>query len=444
MLPNGKVLVVGGQTSTFGSPAVSTVEFYDSASGAWTPTGALTSARFAHTETLLPDGRILAAGGIGIGYVTNADIYDPSAGTWSAAGSMRSYHQANTATLLPNGNVLIAGGPAELYSPTGRTWKATGPPTTPRQFYTATLLPNGKVLVAGGTSAYTGSAELYDPTTGYWTATGALKVTRRGHTATLLPNGKVLVAAGYNYLASTELYDPATGTWTLTGSLATGRQWHTAALLPNGKVLIVGGNNGGNPLASAELYDVGLGSSAACQPQVTACTSPVSLGGSLALSGSGFLGVSAGSGGNTQDSPANSPLVQLRSLESGQTLFLLSTNWQTNSFTSTPVWGFPPGYALATVFVNGIPSTGTVLNIQVPIPTTPTLATRRLTNGALQFAFTNTVGALFAVLATTNPALPLGNWTTLGGVTEVLPGQFQFTDAEATNTPSRFYRVRSL
>ena len=43
----------------------------------------------------------------------------------------------------------------------------------------------------------------------------------------------------------------------------------------------------------------------------------------------------------------------------------------------------------------------------------------------------------------TNPALRLGNWSVLGSVTEVSPGQFQFTDPQATNSPRRFYRVRS-
>lgn len=109
-----------------------------------------------------------------------------------------------------------------------------------------------------------------------------------------------------------------------------------------------------------------------------------------------------------------------------------------------PVWGFPPGYALATVFVNGIASTGSILNISVPVPTAVTLTdARRLTNGACQFCFTNSPGALFGVLAATNPALPLSNWTALGGVTEAAPGQFQFTDPQATNNPRRFYRVRA-
>jgi hypothetical protein len=71
------------------------------------------------------------------------------------------------------------------------------------------------------------------------------------------------------------------------------------------------------------------------------------------------------------------------------------------------------------------------------------IGAQTLTDGSFQFAFTNTPGAFFAVLAATNPALPLGNWTSLTGPTEVTPGQFQFIDPQATNTPQRFYRVRS-
>jgi hypothetical protein len=49
----------------------------------------------------------------------------------------------------------------------------------------------------------------------------------------------------------------------------------------------------------------------------------------------------------------------------------------------------------------------------------------------------------FTALATTNPALPVTNWTALGSATETLPGQYQFSDAQATNSPLRFYLIRS-
>ena len=63
--------------------------------------------------------------------------------------------------------------------------------------------------------------------------------------------------------------------------------------------------------------------------------------------------------------------------------------------------------------------------------------------GPLQFAFTNTPGASFTVFTTTNLALPFSDWTVLGVPIELAPGQFQFTDPQATNHPQGFYRVTS-
>ncbi len=64
-----------------------------------------------------------------------------------------------------------------------------------------------------------------------------------------------------------------------------------------------------------------------------------------------------------------------------------------------------------------------------------------LSDGAFQFAFTSTPGARFNVVTTTNLALPASQWTVLGPATEGPPGQFQFTDMNATNRPQRFYRL---
>jgi hypothetical protein len=247
-------------------------------------------------------------------------------------------------------------------------------------------------------------------------------------------------------LSRAELYDPAAGSWTATASLTTNRHLHTATLLPNGRVLAAGGEvAAGVPVASAELYDVGLGFSNSWRPRIAAAASSLALGASLLITGSQFRGLSEGSGGNSgQDSASDYPLVQLRSLQSEQTLFLLATNWQTNSVSSAPVSGLPPGFTLATIFVNGIPGTSSVINVSIPVPTPPVLANpKKLPDGSLQFTFTNNQGALFAALASTNPALPASNWTVLAGVPEISPGHFQFADPQAANNPRRFYRVRS-
>jgi WD40 repeat protein len=268
LLCSGKVLVVGGFD---GSDALASAELYDPASGSWMAAGTLANARYFHTATLLPNGKVLVAGGAGNGYLPSAELYDPVSGTWTAVGGLATGRSSHTATLLPNGNVLVAGGffdggslpSAELYDPASGTWTSTGSLTDRRAYHTATLLPNGKVLVAAGTGSngisFTSlaGAELYDPASGTWTTTGSLGVERGVHTATLLPEGKVLVAAGASStsgtLASAERYDPANGTWTSTGSLADARYRDSATLLPNGKILVAGGRST-NTLASAELY----------------------------------------------------------------------------------------------------------------------------------------------------------------------------------------------
>jgi hypothetical protein len=220
---------------------------------------------------------------------------------------------------------------------------------------------------------------------------------------------------------------------------------HAATLLPNGKVLVSGGWTGNGGVVNADLYDLGLGFTTLSQPSIATRTSPLVAGTSLVLTGNHFRGVSSASYGTDKDSPSDHPVVKLRSLESERTISLNSTNWATNAFRSLPVSGLPPGWAMATVFVNGTPSTAALLEISAAIPGRPKLIdSRTLISGAFQFRFTNTVGALFGALATTNVALPLGNWTPLGLVYETSPGQFQFTDPQSTNNQQRFYGVRSF
>jgi hypothetical protein len=64
-------------------------------------------------------------------------------------------------------------------------------------------------------------------------------------------------------------------------------------------------------------------------------------------------------------------------------------------------------------------------------------------NGVFGFTFTNLVSVHFTALATTNPALPLSDWTVLGSVTDNPPGEYHFTDPAATNYAQRFYLMRS-
>lgn len=272
LLPNNKVLVAGGGNAAAGF--LRSAELYDPATGAWTATGSLVSGRSGHTATLLPNGKVLVAGGSRNGFTLgSAELYDPVLGTWAATGSLAIARGFHTATLLPSGKVLVAGGAAtsflsstELYDPVTGTWTATGSLATGRVDHSETLLSEGKVLIAGGYGdgfIALRSAEIYDPSSGSWTATGSLSTDRGTHTATLLSNGKVLVAGGFDpnggVRSSVEAYNQATETWEAAGSLAFGRVAHSASILSSGKVLIVGGYGIGGDLTSAELYDPASG-----------------------------------------------------------------------------------------------------------------------------------------------------------------------------------------
>jgi hypothetical protein len=137
-------------------------------------TASLGVARYLHTATLLPNGKVLVAGGSGpSGPLASAELYDSADGSWAVTGSLNTARVNHTGTLLPNGKVLVAGGDsrpkAELYDPASGSWTPTGNMTSPRSYHTATLLPNGKVLVAGGLDniGISARAELYDVGLGF-------------------------------------------------------------------------------------------------------------------------------------------------------------------------------------------------------------------------------------------------------------------------------------
>ena len=254
LLPDGKVLVAGGRDSN--DQTLASAELYDPATGTWTATASMTEARNGHIATLLVDGRVLVVGG-GIG--SSTELYDPDTGTWTATGRTIEGRIYQSATLLPDGKVLVAGGygggsdpptpipaSAALYDPLTELWTATGTMLAIRDTHTATLLPDGRVLLAGVSSDPFDSAELFDPMSGTWAVTGSMIEARKIHTATPLPDGKVLVAGGINGVtarstASAELYDPSSRTWLATGALGGVRYYHTATLLADGRVLVAGG-----------------------------------------------------------------------------------------------------------------------------------------------------------------------------------------------------------
>jgi hypothetical protein len=118
----GKVIKSGTSTDPdmpiFSSAATTYVLDMTQPSPFWRETAPMAFPRTYHTLTLLPDGTVLATGGgvttdaVGVnGAVSHAELWSPVTEAWTTMASMqkpRLYH--STALLLPDGRVLAAGG----------------------------------------------------------------------------------------------------------------------------------------------------------------------------------------------------------------------------------------------------------------------------------------------------------------------------------------------
>ncbi|MDQ6838478.1 MAG: kelch repeat-containing protein [Actinomycetota bacterium] len=183
----------------------------------------MTTSRFEATATLLTDGRVLVAGGLGsTGSVaatglqyppqSTAEIYDPAVGAFTGAGRMATGRAQQVAARLPDGSVVVAGGGGAngllALSSTGRFNPATGAWTTLANLAVAgtgaaaTDLADGSVLVAGGQAVNQGSssslasAELFDPTRQTWRSAGRMSCPRSGLAAAPLSDGSAVEVAG--------------------------------------------------------------------------------------------------------------------------------------------------------------------------------------------------------------------------------------------------------
>ncbi|MFA5031457.1 MAG: kelch repeat-containing protein [bacterium] len=259
LLKDGRVLIIyNGQNC----------QLYNYTSNTLSVTGSTSSVHTTGVEVLLPNGKVLIAGG----WVTmpkRCELYDPVLGVWSLTDSMKTKRTAHVGMLFPPpwNKVLMSGDdlPSELYDLTTEKWSSTDTMEQPTATIEAmALLPNGKALLAGGSDSKI--CRIFDPDVEQWTTVDAMNIARDHFSLSILYTGKILAmgtqASGFP--PQCEIYDPSNGVWqTKTEVLGTARQYATTTILPikhtancSTNILITGGENAsGTALNSCELYN---------------------------------------------------------------------------------------------------------------------------------------------------------------------------------------------
>lgn len=252
--------------------------------------GVMQDSRAFHNAVQLQDGRVLVCGGVQGPYGTGpyhtvildtVEIYDPATDSWSLAAPLSIPRAGSTANLLPDGRVLVAGGTkgdgqnrlfsvddllttslrtTEIYDPVSDSWSAGPNMSEPKAGAVSVTLNNGEVMIAGGVTFQTifgipipdfsEKVVFYDPA-GNSFRTRSMREKRALFGMTKLQDGRVLIAGGgggdiFNIgpIKKTEIYDPVADSFTNLALLDTAVAFSGCVALPDGRAVIVGGASG--------------------------------------------------------------------------------------------------------------------------------------------------------------------------------------------------------
>ncbi len=282
LLPDGRILVVGGFGGGSSSFGIANAEIFDPTAGTWTPVPNMTYKRWYPNATTLPDGRILVVAGWQTSAHSNAgisEIYDPVTNGWTQLTNANNpFETYPFIYVLPDGRVIHIGGSefatdTDILDLTTNSWSVVDPNIvdggsatmySPSKFVKAGSAADSQEVGPSSNTTFVLDMTKPAPT---WHQTPSMAYPRTFFNLTMLPDGSVLATGGEtdkdggniaNAVYAAELWSPQTQTWSTMSSMHTPREYHgTALLLPDGRVLVsgMGADFGKVPdQKSAELY----------------------------------------------------------------------------------------------------------------------------------------------------------------------------------------------
>lgn len=352
VLPDGRVLLMGGTLAYGPFRGLKTVFTFDPVSMSWARHGDMRHGRWYPTQVQLPDGRVVVIDGTDENAGRNSDIevFDYRTNKTTFVASRGGTGNAPTGGLYPHmftmksGRSLVAGPNSTdswFFTLTGSTfsWADAANPRNLRRTGAAVLLPGDssgatKVMAigGGGSAGVLRSTEVFDESSNSWTTGPSMNVARGHANVVLLPDRSMVAVGGGSYAGSStpynagpehrnvELFDPTTSSWRLGPAQAERRAYHsTAILLADGTVMSAGDDGGESSSDTVEIYEPPYLNKGGSRPSITNAPSSVGYGGSLPVStsGGGTTAVLVAPGATTHTVDMQQRVVPLRSTARG-------------------------------------------------------------------------------------------------------------------------------
>jgi len=324
VLPDGRVLVEGGEYNNLQFEFTNLGAIYDPATNTWTPVNPPAGwANIGDSPAIIQADGIFMMGQGGIA-TTRQALFNPSNLTWTGlpgTGKADTFSEEGFG-LLPDGRIMLVDTQdipnSELYDPTTQTWTSAGDTPGPladaasREIGPQLQRPNGTLIAFGGT-----------PRTGIWTfATNSWSAgpnfpngnDSADGPAAVLPDGNILIPASPGVFQGHITMFTFDGTAFTqappTQSSPNKQSWETRLLvLPTGEVMYLVADNSTKDVEFATSNGRPVN---AWRPQIKQVPATLTRGTTVQISGRQFNGLTVGSDyGDDATNTTNYPLVRI-------------------------------------------------------------------------------------------------------------------------------------